>query len=231
MQSHPLPTAHLLLVVCLAALWPSANAAAAEAADKPRSQKAAADAGWQRLFDGKTLGKWHVIDEFDFKRHGTVRVADGAIVMEMGSPATGIKWIGEFPKVDYEVALEGRRVEGDDFFCSMTFPVGEKALTLVVGGWSGEIVGLSSINGEPAIENETCQFKQFELGRWYRVRLKATAERIEAWIDDEKLVDLPCEDRKFSLYWEMEPMLPFGIATWNTTGAVRNVRLRRIAGG
>jgi hypothetical protein len=218
---------HRAVAVAFAVLCLAGAAMAADPAPPAQSEPARADA-WQKLFDGKELGQWKVIDEFDFKHHGKVHVADGAIVMERGDPAAGVKWSGPFPKDNYEITLEGKRVEGDDFFSSMTFPVGDKALTLVVGGWGGQIVGLSSINDEPAVENETCQYKEFERDRWYRVRLRVTSAKIEAWIDDEKLVDLDREGRKFTLYWEMEPMLPFGIATWRTTGVVRDIRLRRL---
>jgi len=183
---------------------------------------------WQSLFDGKTLGKWKVIDRFDFRDHGKVYVKDGRLVQEKGRPATGIRWTGEFPKIDYEVSLEAMRVAGDDFFCGMTFPVGDKSLTLVCGGWGGSVVGLSSIDGEPAVENETCSIKDFEQGRWYQIRLRVTKTKIEAWTDKEKVVDLPTANRKFSIYWEMEPALPFGIATWRTTGALRSIRVRSL---
>jgi len=218
----------LWTALCLSAICFAGRVAAAEPAKEPKEEPPADGVKWQKLFDGKALGKWKVIDEFDFKRHGKVRVVDGAIVMPMGAPATGVKWTGPFPKNDYEIAIEARRVEGVDFFASMTFPVSDAALTLVVGGWGGQVVGLSSIFDEPAVENETCQYKEFEQNKWYRIRLRVTGPRIEAWIDDEKLVDLPTENRKFSIYWEMEPMQPFGIASWYTTGAVRDIRLRRV---
>ncbi len=197
----------------------------------PANQKKAPPEGkdWQSLFDGRTLGKWEVIDKYDFSRHGNVYVEDGRIVQEAGKPATGIRWTGPFPKIAYEVTLEAMRVDGEDFFCGMTFPVGDKALTLVLGGWHGSVVGLSSIDGEPAVENETCTYRDFEQKRWYRIRLRVTKPRIEAWIDKEKVVDLPTADRKFTIYWEMEPALPFGIATWYTTGALRDIRVRPIA--
>ena len=180
------------------------------------------------LFDGKTLGKWQVIDKYDFGRHGKVYVKDGRIIQKKGRPATGIRWTGPFPKIEYEVTLEAMRVEGTDFFCGMTFPVGKSALTLVLGGWGGSIVGLSSIDGEPAVENETCAHQDFEQNRWYRVRLRVTGARIQTWIDEKQVIDLPTADREFTIYWEMEPALPFGIATWYTTGALRDLRVRRL---
>ena len=195
-----------------------------------QKDESADDEKWEKLFDGKTLKNWKLADEYDFQRHGKVRVADGTIVLETGASATGVRWTGEFPKIDYEVTLEAMRVEGDDFFCGMTFPVGESSLTLVLGGWGGSTTGVSSIDGEPAVENETCGYMEFQQNRWYRIRLRVRRSKIEAWLGEEKIVDLPTENRKFTIYWEMEPMRPFGICTWETTGALRDVRMRRIEG-
>lgn len=195
---------------------------AAERAAAPNRRK------WQSLFDGKSLGKWKVLDEIDYSRHGKVYVCDGRIVLEAGNPATGIRWTGPFPKIDYEVTLEAMRVEGKDFFCALTFPVGDAALTLVVGGWGGSIVGLSMIDGEMAIENETCLQKDFDQKRWYRLRLRVTRASVEAWIDKHQVVELATQGRKLTVSWEMEPPLPFGAATWRTTGALRDVRVRPI---
>ncbi|NQT38780.1 MAG: DUF1080 domain-containing protein [Planctomycetes bacterium] len=183
---------------------------------------------WKNLFDGKTLGGWEVIEKYDFKKHGRVRVEKGRVLLEKGSPATGMRWKGKFPTVNYEVALEGMRVDGQDFFCGMTFPVGDDALTLVLGGWGGEVVGLSSIDGEPAVENQTCQYVEFEQKKWYRIRLRVTEKNVSAWIDDRKIIDLAREEHQFSIYWEVDPCLPFGIATWHTTGALRNIRVKAV---
>ncbi len=183
---------------------------------------------WKSLFDGKTLGKWKVVKEFDFEKHGKIHVVDGKLIIEKGRPAAGIKWTGKFPKTDYEVTLEAMRVDGDDFFCGMTFPTAKGPLTLVVGGWGGSVTGLSSIDGEPAVENETAGYQKFKQNKWYRIRLRVTGPKIEAWIGKEKIVELETENRKFSIYWEVEPCLPLGIATWNTTGALRDIRVRSI---
>jgi hypothetical protein len=197
-------------------------------ADPPPKETGPKGEKWQSLFDGKKLGKWKVIEEFDFSRHGKVHVREGQLVLEAGKPATGVKWTGPFPKTDYEVTFEAMRVEGEDFFCGMTFPVGSSALTLVLGGWGGSVVGLSSIDGEPAVENETCLYYEFDQRRWYPIRIRVTGPRIEVWMGKENLIDLATADRKFTIYWEMEPALPFGVATWHTTGALRKIRLRPI---
>jgi len=180
------------------------------------------------LFDGKTLGEWKVVDNFDFRNHGKVEVRDGTIVLEKGKPGTAVRFSGKLPKSNYEISLEAMRVDGDDFFCGMTFPVGEKWLSLIVGGWGGQVVGLSCIDGEPAAENETCNYKEFNNKQWYKIRVRVTPQKVEAWIDKEKLVDLVTKDRKLTIWFEPESVTPLGIATWRTTGALRNIRVTNL---
>ena len=195
----------------------------ARAADPP---KAPPTAGWKALFDGKSLAGW---ESADYYKPGKVHVRDGAIVLDRGRLMTGIVYKrGDFPKMDYEVTLEGKKVAGDDFFCTTTFPVGDKFCSLVVGGWSGMVVGLSSIDSADASENETSRNKEFKTGQWYRVRIRVSRHRIEAWIDGEKFVDLDTTDRRISTRIECEACQPFGICTYETTGAVRALRVRRL---
>jgi len=121
------------------------------------------------------------------------------------------------------------RVEGHDFFCGLTFPVGEKPCTLVLGGWGGSLCGLSSIDSFDASENETTKMMSFENGKWYRVRLRVVPDRIQAWLDDEDLVDVDITGKTLSIRLEVEESQPLGIATWNTAGAVRNIKLKKLA--
>ena len=91
------------------------------------------------------------------------------------------------------------------------------------------VVGLSSIDGSDASENETRRFKQFAEGRWYRIRLRVTETTIQAWIDDEMMVDFAYPGRHLSIRVEVIPSQPFGIATWRTAGALRNIELRQLS--
>lgn len=183
---------------------------------------------WKSLFDGKTLGRWQVVDRFDFINHGKVEVRQGRLILGRGDPGTAVRFTGEFPKINYEVSLEAMRVDGEDFFCGMTFPVGQTALTLIVGGWGGPVVGLSCIDDELAAENQTCSYQEFDNRRWYTIRVCVTGSKVEAWIDREKVVDFATADHKLSIWFEPETALPLGIATWRTTGAVRNIRVRTL---
>ncbi|MBI2925963.1 MAG: DUF1080 domain-containing protein [Verrucomicrobia bacterium] len=196
------------------------------APERPAPEQPVPDAAWKSIFDGHTLKGWQITD---FAGHGEVKVEDGRIVLEMGVALTGIKWTNEVPKGNYEVSLEASKLSGSDFFCGLTFPVGSASCTFVVGGWGGGVVGISSIDGSDASMNETTRYLEFAKDRWYRIRARVTAEKIECWIDNEKVVDLVHKDRKISMRpGEIELSEPFGIATWQTTGALRNLRIRKL---
>ncbi len=160
-----------------------------------------------------------------------MRIEGGAIALSMGSPFTGVRWTNEFPKMDYEIAFDAMRTMGSDFFCGLTVPVRESHCSLIVGGWGGGLVGLSSVDGYDASENETTKFMGFETGRWYRIRMRVTAERIEAWIDQEKLVNLEITGRKITMRpGDIESSAPLGISCWETGAAVREIKWRRVSG-
>ncbi len=184
------------------------------------------DATWQPLFDGKTLANWAPTK---FGGEGAVRVENGQIILEIGKSLSGITWAGgELPATNYEIALQAMRVEGHDFFAGITFPVGESFCSLILGGWGGSVVGLSSINFMDASENETSQSIDFENGRWYSVRIRVTPEKIQAWLDDRQIIDQALKDNKITVRMEVEPSKPLGVATWKTKGALRDIRLRRL---
>jgi hypothetical protein len=203
---------------------PAAQAAETKKADakKPSADKTK----WRALFDGKTLKGWKAPN---FGGEGKVLVKDGAMVMEAGSMMTGVTYTGQFPKMNYEVTLDGMRTDGSDFFCTTTFPVGDSFVSLVVGGWGGSLVGISSVDFYDASDNTTSRSKDFKSKQWYRIRIRVTKEKIEAWIDDEKMVDLETKGHKLSIRFECDLCRPFGVSSWMTAGAVRNVRVRELS--
>lgn len=195
-----------------------------EAAAQPAAE--VEGSGWKALFDGRTMGGWAVTD---FGGQGHVGVESGLMVLYLGEPLTGVNWTNDAPKVDYEIELEAMKLQGSDFFCGLTFPVKDSFCTLILGGWGGSVVGLSSIDGSDASENETTKFINFDTGRWYRVRVRVTAKRIEAWLDDKQIVDLITTGRTIALrFGEIESSKPLGIATYATTAALRGIKIRRL---
>jgi hypothetical protein len=218
----------------LAALGASLLAVGALAAPRPGSEQAAAqpqtaqpaDVGWQPLFDGKTLTGWQ---PSGFSAEGAVRVEDGRMVLDTGKSMTGITWAGAAPPTtNYEIALQAMRVEGRDFFAGITFPVDGAFCSLVLGGWGGSVVGLSSINGQDASENDTSQSIDFQNGRWYSVRIRVTPAKIEVWLDDRQIITQDRKGNKIDIRLEMERSKPLGVASWKTTSALRDIRLRRL---
>jgi hypothetical protein len=177
------------------------------------------------LFDGNTLAGWEVTN---FGPQGPVYVSNGVIILGMGDGCTGITYKKEFPVIDYRVSLDAKRVSGNDFFCGLTFPVDGSPCTLIVGGWAGPVVGLSCINGSDASENETTRLMSFEQNRWYHISLKVTSDSINAWIDSSRVVTFAIDDKKLSIRPEVELSRPFGIASWKTTAALKNIRLEKL---
>lgn len=189
-------------------------------------QTAPDSSGWQPLFDGKTLTNWQ---PSKFTGAGEVKVENGQIVVESGRSLSGITWTGpDFPTTNYEVGLQAMRVDGRDFFAGVTFPVADSFCSLILGGWGGSVIGLSSVNSEDASQNSTSQSMDFESGRWYNVRIKVTTEKIDVWLDDRQIISQDVKGNRITIRIEMEPSRPLGIATWKTKAALRDIRLRRL---
>jgi hypothetical protein len=250
-MNHRLPTV-LLLGLLLAGCAPRPEytatpaapvatqpAAAASASPRPQPdellQRAAAapmepfpGEDWNLLFNGKDLGVWHVSD---FAGGGEVKVESGLLVLGMGGPFTGVGCSNPPARMNYELALDAMRVSGSDFFCGLTLPVGSNCCSLIVGGWGGGVVGISSLDGYDASENETTKFLDFERGRWYRLRMRVTEKKLEAWLDDRKVVNVATEERRIAVRpGEIETSQPLGIACYSTTAAIRGLRWRAVSG-
>jgi hypothetical protein len=184
------------------------------------------EGAWRPLFDGKTLTNWQATK---FIGEGAVKAEDGQIILEIGRDLTGITWSGEpLPTTNYEIALQAMRLEGNDFFAGVTFPVGDSFCSLILGGWGGTVVGLSSINGMDASENDTSQSITFEPRRWYNIRIRVTPAKIEAWLDERQIIEQALKGNKVETRLEVDPSRPLGVASWKTKSALRDIRLRRL---
>ena len=212
------PAARLFLASCFF-LFPSFAPA-----EEPKPE-AKDGADWRPMFDGKTLEGWKPTP---FGGEGEVYVEDGRLVLDFGSSMTGVTYARPFPKSNYEIRCEAMRADGSDFFCGLTFPVGESHASLIAGGWGGAVVGLSSIDGKDASQNDTTKYMRFENGRWYKFRIRVTDARIRAWIDEMQVIDQPLEGKKISTRVEVNLSKPLGYSAWETRGALRNIAYRPI---
>ncbi|MCS7303758.1 MAG: DUF1080 domain-containing protein [Thermoguttaceae bacterium] len=205
---------------------PSGSQEAAQSKEPSQSKPKADDPyAWKELFDGKTLKGWKTPE---FGGEGKVEVKDGQIILHAGQTMTGIVYEGKVPTTNYELELEGKRISGSDFFATTTFPVGDSHVSFVTGGWGGTVIGISCVDWRDASDNPTSAFREFKNNQWYKFRIRVTDARIQVWIDGDLVVDLPRKGYKFSTRAECDPCRPLGIASWCTTGAVRNIRIRQL---
>lgn len=155
----------------------------------------------------------------------------GILRLNWGEALSAIRWSGDPPAPPFEIELSARRLDGSDFFCGLTFPArttGE-CLTWVVGGWGGGMVGLSSIDDQDASENETTSHHTFQKDQWYQLRLRRAGERVEAWIDGVRVIDVETTGRKLSLRpGPIEVCAPCGLATWQSSGEFKGLKWRPV---
>ncbi|MEL7267304.1 MAG: family 16 glycoside hydrolase, partial [Planctomycetota bacterium] len=170
-----------------------------------------------------------------FGGEGETRLTNDTIQLDFGDPLTGVyldtdAWetqkLPTLPTEDFEIQLDARRTGGFDFFCALTFPVGQGRATLVCGGWAGVVTGISSIDGDDASSNATKTLGSYKENQWYNIRLRVTPQRILAWVDNKKVVDHPRGKHKFDIRAEMELSTPIGVAAFQSDAEIKNVRLR-----
>jgi hypothetical protein len=150
-------------------------------------------------------------------------------VLDYGSPLTGITCTrADLPTSNYEISLEAQRLEGSDFFCGLTFPVQQSHCSLILGGWGGSLVGLSSIDGADAARNDTARNVIFKRNTWYRVRVRVSDRTIQVWLDDEQIIDQSLDVKKISIRPEVSLSRPLGITSFETRAAIRDVRLQEL---
>lgn len=191
------------------------------------AQDSKAPAAGESLFNGKSLEGWKVTD---FGGEGEVRVEDGQIIMRMGQPLTGITWADgkKIPTDNFEITLQAMKRKGDDFFCGLTFPVRDSHASFVVGGWAGTVVGLSSINGLDASENETTQYEKLDPNKWHAIRVRVADGKVECWLNEKQMVDVELEGKRIGTRIEVDPNKPLGVCCYNTEAGLKDIRLRRL---
>lgn len=183
------------------------------------------------LFNGKSLDDWETVD---IGGSGVVELEGGLMIINQGESVSGVvyKKAAALPVTNYEITLEAKRLQGVDFFVGLTFPVGslKTCATLVCGGWGGSVTGISSIDNLDASENNTSSYQRYEDDKWYPVKLRVTPENLSAWVGDKQVIDEDIKGKKIAVRpGPIESYLPLSLTTFNTTAAIRNVKITPVA--
>lgn len=182
-----------------------------------------------QLFNGRDLTGWKTADLFE---GGKVAVLpDGAVECDFGNPMTGIAYTNTPPRMNYELSLQAVRVQGSDFFVALTLPIETNYCTIIIGGWGGNLCGISSVDYLDASENQWSENITLENERWYTLRVRVTPGVLQVFLD-EKLYTARVEGppSRFSLRSgsDIDKTGPLGLATYRTKARWRNFTLTPI---
>lgn len=181
---------------------------------------------WKELFNGKDLDNWK---STEFGGEGEVKIVEKQLVLNTGEPLTGVTWRGgELPKENYELVCRAQRTEGLDFFCGITFPIGESHASFIPAGWSGGVTGLSSINGYDASENETTTYYAFESKKWYDIKIQVTGKIVQVFVNKDRVIRITREGKKINTRFEVDLSKPLGLAAFRSKGVIESLKIRTL---
>jgi hypothetical protein len=212
-------SARTLLLVLILWLVGCASCAGPGARDGP---------SWQTLFDGRTFDGWESIH---YGGEGEIVVGNGSALLPRGAVLTGIRRPAGLPRtMDYELEVRATRLSGNDFFCGLTFPVGDEFATVILGGWGGGLCGLSCIDGQDASQNVTKSLRSFRDDVEYALIVRVERGRIRAWLNRQLLFDVDTIGKRLSLRAEMLPSAPLSVSAFITTASIGPLRWRPLQG-
>ncbi len=171
----------------------------------------------------------------DFGSNGDSEITADLLTIHHGERLAGLRFTGDVDALlgsargNYEIMLEARRTAGNDLFLGLTFPIGKESASLVLGGWGGAVCGISSVDGADAASNDYKSIHNFEDNQWYRVRLKVTPDRVQAWLDGAPLFDVErAKVKAFGVRSEVGPSAPLGLFTFGTSAQIRAIGVRKL---
>ncbi len=169
-----------------------------------------------------------------FAGSGQVFAKNGILTLGQGEALSGVTFALSdhtaypFPLVDYEITLKARRTRGSDIFCALTFPYKDlnTCATLIVGGWGGGLVGISSISELDASENETTAFVKFKNDQWYDIKLTVKDDYLMTHIDGAIVINYPLNKKPLSLRpGDIDSCAPLGLASFASNAEIKDMKI------
>jgi len=204
--------------------WTSDESAHDESAHDESAHDDSAQADPVNLLSADHLEYWK---PSQLAGQGATEIGNDQIELEFGYTMTGVIYSGDFPRNNYRVTYQARRLDGTDFFGTVTFPVGDSHCSFVLGGWGGATIGLSNLDGEDASRNETSQIVSLDDGQWHRVAIEVRLPRIQVELNGEPVVQVDTTGRKVDIRPDVAACRPFGFCAYETRAAIRKVQLVR----
>lgn len=183
------------------------------------------------LFASDRLEGWKKLDDL-IGGGASVTMEGGVLTLGEGNPMNGVVIDPahfDLPDTAYEIEVEAMRVEGEEIFCGLTFPVPgrDTCVSFIAGGWGGGTTGISSLDGSDASRNETMSVQHYRNGQWYAIRIRAERDYLQVWVDGKTVVAVNTKGRQLGMRsGEIEECQPFGLMTWDTSARFRHLRLR-----
>jgi hypothetical protein len=200
----------------------------AEEAAGPSAQKFGK---WVSLFDGASMGKWEALREVpDGGKLGSVKLVKGAMAFDTMGTCALIKYTGDLPETNYEVAFQAMLVEGEKIG-AFVFPVSGVYCTWYVQGYRGVYTGLEMIDERGYRGNATTRRIALPKGKWHAVRLRVTTAGIQAWVEGEQTLSFTGDRKRLSSTTFSRAIGSLGHYTNNSRVVLRSIRIRTLPEG
>ncbi|NQT85650.1 protein kinase [bacterium] len=204
-------------------------------ADAPKAKpKPAAD--WRVLVGQGRANGWERVKGGLFRQPPSATANGGlgqVIVFSQVDGAAGYKHTWDVPRTNYELSFTSMRLRGNNIGPGVIFPVGKSVCLWAIGNGGGGC-GLDQVDGHDDLDedNPTRVMRPTELKRSYRYHLRVSQDKVQAWINQTRVVDIPRAGHTFSLRDGYRPGAPLAFVGAGKTGAVvKNIRIRPLTPG
>ncbi|HEY7308480.1 MAG TPA: protein kinase [Gemmataceae bacterium] len=127
-------------------------------------------------------------------------------------------WVGETSWTDYDLEVEAQRVDGAEGF-GVGFRIADRETYLAAnfGGWSNTRHGMEvATEGEVKVLWSSIWPQNIETGHWYRVRVKARADRFTVLLNDTEVLSFADTGHRRGA---------IGLRSYNTANRFRNLKV------